>query len=153
MSYVKITNGVAEIYTIGQLRRDNPNVSFPKILDSDILVDYNLKPLTIQVKPNYDETTQTIELGDPELVVGAGGKERWARLWSITDLPQNVAEEKVRAKRDQIIKDDIDQINAVWWNNMTAEEQTAWETYRQDLLDIPQQVGFPFDVIWPDKPE
>ena len=29
----------------------------------------------------------------------------------------------------------------------------AWSTYRQALRDIPAQSGFPFDVVFPDKPE
>ena len=28
-----------------------------------------------------------------------------------------------------------------------------WLDYRQALRDIPQQKGFPFDVVWPEKPE
>jgi hypothetical protein len=31
-------------------------------------------------------------------------------------------------------------------------DQTAWATYRQELRDIPSQVGFPWDVIWPTEP-
>lgn len=29
----------------------------------------------------------------------------------------------------------------------------AWEIYRQALRDIPQQAGFPDNVVWPTKPE
>ena len=29
----------------------------------------------------------------------------------------------------------------------------AWATYRQALRDIPQQAGFPFEVVWPALPE
>lgn len=28
-----------------------------------------------------------------------------------------------------------------------------WAIYRQALRDIPQQEGFPFNVVWPEKPE
>ena len=28
-----------------------------------------------------------------------------------------------------------------------------WAVYRQALRDIPQQDGFPFDVVWPDLPD
>ena len=31
-------------------------------------------------------------------------------------------------------------------------DQTAWATYRQALRDVPQQDGFPNDVVWPVKP-
>nr|DAT00194.1 MAG TPA: tail assembly chaperone protein [Caudoviricetes sp.] len=28
-----------------------------------------------------------------------------------------------------------------------------WAIYRQRLRDIPQQEGFPFNVVWPTKPD
>jgi hypothetical protein len=30
--------------------------------------------------------------------------------------------------------------------------QEAWAAYRQALRDIPQQEGFPSNVVWPEKP-
>lgn len=35
---------------------------------------------------------------------------------------------------------------------LTAEQQTAWATYRQELRDITTQSGYPFNVIWPTPP-
>ena len=32
-------------------------------------------------------------------------------------------------------------------------DQAAWATYRQELRDIPQQSGYPFNVIWPTSPQ
>lgn len=32
-------------------------------------------------------------------------------------------------------------------------DQAAWTAYRQALRDVPQQAGFPEDVVWPSKPE
>jgi len=34
----------------------------------------------------------------------------------------------------------------------TDEQRAAWETYRQALRDVPEQAGFPFEVVWPDAP-
>jgi Phage tail assembly chaperone protein len=31
-------------------------------------------------------------------------------------------------------------------------DQAAWATYRQALRDVPQQEGFPFNVVWPTSP-
>lgn len=31
-------------------------------------------------------------------------------------------------------------------------DKNAWATYRQALRDIPEQSGFPTDVVWPDTP-
>jgi hypothetical protein len=36
---------------------------------------------------------------------------------------------------------------------MTQEQQQAWIDYRQALLDVPEQPGFPINVVWPSKPQ
>lgn len=35
---------------------------------------------------------------------------------------------------------------------LTAEKQAEWATYRQELRDIPQQSGYPLNVVWPVAP-
>jgi len=37
-------------------------------------------------------------------------------------------------------------------NPLSTAQQEAWATYRQALRDIPNQLGYPFDVIWPTPP-
>jgi len=31
-------------------------------------------------------------------------------------------------------------------------DQSAWADYRQALRDVPQQEGFPQEVVWPNPP-
>lgn len=61
--------------------------------------------------------------------------------------------QRVRNRRDVLLKKHVDRINAVRWNSYTEEQQQAWHNYRVSLLDIPQQEGFPHNVIWPTLPE
>jgi hypothetical protein len=35
---------------------------------------------------------------------------------------------------------------------LTTAQQAAWATYRQELRNIPQQSGYPFNVVWPVAP-
>jgi hypothetical protein len=35
---------------------------------------------------------------------------------------------------------------------LSAEQKTAWATYRQQLRDITAQPGFPNNINWPQKP-
>jgi len=58
----------------------------------------------------------------------------------------------VRAKRDKLMKEIVDSYNAVRWETISEEEKMIIKIYRQSLLDIPQQSGFPFSVVWPEKP-
>ena len=64
------------------------------------------------------------------------------------------AAQAVRDERDMKLATEVDPIagNALRWAAISAEEQAAWTAYRQALLDVPEQAGFPHDVIWPVKP-
>jgi hypothetical protein len=68
--HIKLTNGQPEKYSIGQLRRDNPQVSFPKSIPDDTLAEYNVYPLTATEQPTYDPITQNLTEGTPALVDG-----------------------------------------------------------------------------------
>ena len=58
-----------------------------------------------------------------------------------------IAAGRVRAERDDLLK-------ASDWRVLPgAPDSDGWISYRQALRDVPQQLGFPFDVIWPTKPE
>ncbi len=78
--HIKLTNDGPEIYSIGQLRRDNPNVSFPRHVSADTLASYGVYPYTVAEKPEHDPVTQVIEPGD--LVETESG---WVRGWTVRD--------------------------------------------------------------------
>ena len=63
-------------------------------------------------------------------------------------------EEQVRVERDRILATVVDPLvsNPFRWSELTAAKQAEWTTYRQDLLDVPQQAGFPNDITWPTEP-
>lgn len=62
-----------------------------------------------------------------------------------------VAAQAVRVERDMKLASEVDPIagNALRWAALSAEEQAAWAVYRQALLDVPEQAGFPHNVTWP----
>lgn len=46
----------------------------------------------------------------------------------------------------------VDRVNPMWWAAMTPEQQAATAAYRQALLDITDQPGYPEVIDWPLKP-
>ena len=61
---------------------------------------------------------------------------------------------QVRADRDnRLIEVDAIANNALRWADLTSDKQAEWATYRQALLNVPQQAGFPQTVTWPTEPE
>jgi hypothetical protein len=53
-----------------------------------------------------------------------------------------------RQNRDQLISD-TDWTQA---SDIPQSTKDKWAVYRQLLRDVPQQEGFPFNIVWPEKP-
>ena len=60
----------------------------------------------------------------------------------------------VRGERDFLLSENVDPIvsNSLRWADMSVTAQNAWVQYRQDLLNISEQSGFPHNVVWPTNP-
>lgn len=57
---------------------------------------------------------------------------------------------RIRTLRGQLLADcDYIMLSDV---DKTEEEKEAWKAYRQALRDIPEQSGFPWNVVFPEKP-
>lgn len=147
--YIKLTNGEPEIYTIGKLRRDNPNTSFPKTISNEILARFDVYPYTQQEQPTYDEKTQKIVDGG----FVKDENDNWIKTWNIVDKTQTEITEwletkanSIRSRRNQLLSEtDFYALSDV---TLTAE----MAAYRQALRDITNQQGFPETVEWPVKP-
>jgi len=149
--HVLVNNGTVENYpyTIGNLRRDNPNTSFPKKPSDALLEDFGMFRVTKVARPAYDHTKNITE-GTPVLTNGV-----WTQVWNETnasaeEIAERTANEGVvvRAKRDQLLADS--DYLALSDNTLTTE----MATYRQALRDITGHANFPFlqDADWPTKP-
>ena len=62
---------------------------------------------------------------------------------------------EVRMMRDHLLQSEVDSVvsNPLRWADMTSGKQSEWSQYRTDLLNVPQQSGFPNTISWPTKPE
>lgn len=60
----------------------------------------------------------------------------------------------LRAERDDKLVNEVDPIvtNPLRWAELTDAKQAEWTQYRTDLLNLPEQSGFPNTVTWPTKP-
>lgn len=58
-----------------------------------------------------------------------------------------------RGHRDNLLSE-VDSIvgNPLRWASFSETQQQSWADYRQALLDVPQQAGFPNTINWPTKP-
>ena len=60
----------------------------------------------------------------------------------------------LREERNGKLVGEVDPIvtNPLRWAELTEAKQTEWTQYRTDLLNLPDQSGFPNTVTWPSKP-
>jgi len=139
--YVKITNGNPEIYTIKQLYKDNPNVSFPAELTDKALKDLNIFELVVDEMPAVDKNVHHVVPGEYYV----GGDAKWHRGWNLELKAEETVAAVVRNKRNAKLFD------SDWTQLMDIPESVRipWAQYRQALRDVPQQEGFPQNVVWP----
>lgn len=155
-----------ELKTQGEIRKLNPNVSLPKVWNSNVYDTLGIDPVLETPKP---DTT-----GDYKVVVRDGAEQdansNWVQKWVERDMFSDTTEngvtttkaehetayqaqldadaaERVRADRDsRLAKTD-------WRACSDLTLSTEWTNYRQALRDVPAQDGFPHTVTWPTEPE
>ena len=153
MAYVKITSGSVDTfpYTIGQLRRDNPNVSFPRQISDEILASYGVYSVTVEAAPSINARTQNATRNDTPTGSGSTWTLGWtttAKTAEETQAYDNALAATNRATRDaKLAETDFYALSDV---TMSAE----MTTYRQALRDITTHANWPNlnDDDWPTKP-
>ena len=65
-----------------------------------------------------------------------------------------VEAESIRDKRDYILSTVVDLMvsNPLRWASLSSDKQAEWSNYRTNLLNVPQQSGFPNSITWPTEP-
>lgn len=150
--FVKITNG--EItqypYSVGLLRRDNPNTSFPKSLSSEMLASYGVYEVKTPPAPDHDPETHFVEYAPvPSFADGS-----WVYVPSVRPLSSEQIAERTERKSAEARARRSGLLAETDWaalSDVTMSPEMA--AYRQALRDITAQPGFPNTVTWPAKPE
>lgn len=92
-------------FPIVNIRREFPNISFPKHLTNDNLPD-NIKLVTIEEKPVVGLFENT-KMGVPQFDKDKG----WHVLWEITEFSDSQKESKLQSLKDNVLlnaKNDLD---------------------------------------------
>jgi hypothetical protein len=149
--FAKIINDVVEKYpySIGELRKDNSNVSFPKNPNPETLAAFNMFEVARTPQPEVDHT-QDVGEGVPQKINGV-----WTQVWNISNVDQDALAERTEGRAQQIRDERNYKIAASDWTQLedAPVDKQSWAAYRQALRDVPDQAGFPWAVTWPVKPE
>ena len=157
-----------ELKSQGQLRKENPNMSMPKVWTSNVFDALNVDPVLRAPQPTDGiGTYQSVRRNG----VVQDALNNWVEAWEVADMfsdttvdgvtttkaeheaayqqgLDDTAAESNRSQRDRLIGE------TDWWASsdltMTAE-QTA---YRQALRDITSHANWPHleEADWPTKP-
>jgi hypothetical protein len=100
--FIQITNGNPKQYTIGQLRRDNPAVSFPNDSPEDTLAEFGVYKAVETSAPNIDSKTHR-HVHHFEEIDGV-----WTQVWEIVPLPEEQQLENLKAARESAYRKEAD---------------------------------------------
>ena len=85
-------------YSIGELRKDNPQVSFPKNPGDELMASFNVVRVQPTDFPAYDSMTQRIEEGQPVFSDG-----QWVQAWKVVPLTADEIAQQQRALQENIV--------------------------------------------------
>ena len=150
MLYLKAIDNVVEQYpySLGQLRKDNSNTSFPKQPSLAGLAEFDVYPVT-EVTPTLADGEKLVKVWTPTLVSGEWILPHQAVAKTEEDLAteSDVAWANLREQRDKLLAETD-------WTASTDVTMTAdMTTYRQDLRDLPANTADVFNPVYPTKPE
>jgi hypothetical protein len=145
--HIKLINGQPQPYSLGQLRRDNPQVSFPATIPADTLAEYGVFAVLPADRPTVDHTQRVTE-GAPEYVNGS-----WQQAWTVDDLSEAELAEVIAEKWAKVRKQRNAMLAASDWTQLAdaPADALSWAVYRQALRDITEQDD-PFNIAWPAQP-
>ena len=142
-------NTIEYPYTHDMLRASMPDICWPSRLSEASLADYGVQYVAPGQRPSYNQATHKI-ICRIDITTSP-----WSEVWHILEMVKEEQEtvliaesERIRSQRDSFLAD-MDSISSIRWAMMAKTQQTAWKKYRQALLDVPEQSGFPFAVNWP----
>ena len=154
-----------EVKTQGELRRDNPNMSMPRVWNSNTHDALNVDPVLAAPKP-------TEGIGTYQEVVRNGvvqdSSNNWVEAWEIKDMFANIEGGQTKSEQEAAYQTNLDNAASVnnritrnkllaetdWWALSDVTMTSAQTTYRQALRDITTHSNWSHleESDWPTKP-
>lgn len=136
---------------------------------------YNQNSICRHLETPNSETLALNVMSDERYIEGYYDSERYyVKNWEIKEYPvkpdyfcrfnmetevwdwiPEFSWEYLREERNKLLEKTVDPIvtNPLRWGSLTESQQTAYTTYRQELLDLPQNTEDPRYPVWPTPPE
>lgn len=146
-----------------QINQQNEVLAFPRTLqqlvEAAVIGSETASPSDlaaagiVEVQPCTSQAPDDEYLNDIRAVLQSDGtwKEQWVRLETTDEYKQAATIRRIQ----RVLGDRQAYLNYSDWTQMPDVQLTNkadWATYRQQLRDIPAQPGYPWSVIWPQRP-
>jgi len=132
---------ITEVRNAASLQSDNLRMDVEINHPEHGWIDYTVDP---------DDTDTTI---DNDAVMALIGENFTAYVPPTQEELDAALAGEIRSERNQLLSEvDAYVSNPLRWAELDAATQALWSTYRLELLDVPQQAGFPNTVTWPTAP-
>ena len=137
------------------------NITITEVRNAVSLQSDNLR-MDVEINhPDYGWIPYTLDPADTDTtidndsVMSLIGADFVAYVAPTQEELDATAAAEVRSERDNILVTVIDPLvtNSLRWGDLTSEERDEWAKFRRDLLNVPEQSGFPYNIVWPTKPE
>lgn len=134
-------------YSLSDLRKDNPNTSFPSSMEDEALASWGVFLVQDQTPPSFDPATETLIQDEPVLREG-----QWLQQWSVVKASADEVEERLNIQSDLVRQERNQKLADCDWTQLPDSPVNAneWALYRQQLRDLTSQEGFPWLVVWPE---
>lgn len=139
-------------YSLEELRSDNPQTSFAWEMRAGELAEWGVFAVEEENAPAFNKQIEAIELQSPSLVNGV-----WVQGWLVVAASAEEIERRNTAQAAlQRGKRNSDLFSTDYTQCLdypgSESNRAAYATFRQALRTVPEQVGFPWDVVWPLPP-
>ena len=149
MLLIKATGSTVEQYpySLGLLRKDNPNTSFPKQPSVADMAAFNVYPVT-EANPTVGEGQRLAKTWTPTLVSG-----EWVLAHEAVDLTDAEVAAATAVIAANMREERNKRLAVTDWAAMpdSPTMSDAMTAYRAALRDVPTQSDFP-TVTWPTAP-
>lgn len=147
-----IENGAVKRYPYSEwdLKKANPQVSFPAQLTDKVLADFGVHRVFNSTPPTVTRD-QVLKEGPPVFDARAN---RWTQVFAVRDKSAEEIAAETQAQADAVRAERNAKLAATDWTQVADApvDQQAWATYRQALRDMSTQAGFPWAIEWPQAP-
>lgn len=126
-----------------------PDTSFPQPITPEDVEPYGFGLFEFTEQPTPGVYQKIVESAPQQDAQGI-----WHETWEIVDMTDQEKAASDSAKAKDVRVDRNRRLASCDWTQLgdAPVDAAEWALYRQNLRDITNQSGFPWEIVWPTEP-